>query len=111
MTTLVFTLAIAFIWILFLTLSFFLRRIQNRGYSEDRPEENKGMGIKVVFTSGTSGNIRDVTLDRWLRLGLIAAYKPSDAWVEVRRKHPNNKYSGPERRKSQFTVHNISPSN
>ncbi len=53
--------------------------------------------IKVIFASGRIGEVRPSRLGRLLRLHRIAAYKPFDTWVEVRRKERTD-YRGPERR-------------
>ncbi len=53
--------------------------------------------IKVIFTNGTLGMVRDSRLGKLIRLGKVAAYKPFDLWVEVRRKRATD-YDGPERR-------------
>ena len=59
------------------------------------------MGIKIVFTDGRLGSVRYNHLDKWLRLGIIAAYKPWGKWIEVRRKS-NSEYEGPEKRSNQL---------
>jgi hypothetical protein len=56
--------------------------------------------IKVIYSNGSQGMVRDSNLGRLLRLGRIAAYQPFDTWVEVRRKQKNKDYLGPERRTS-----------
>lgn len=58
--------------------------------------------IQVIFTNGKSGQIRDAHLGRVLGQGTVAAYKPFDVWVELRRRSIAS-YQGPERR--QRTPH------
>lgn len=53
--------------------------------------------MKVLFTNGKYGEIRDSNLGRFLNQGVVAAYKPFDEWVEVRRRG-RIQYEGPERR-------------
>ncbi|HJV64794.1 MAG TPA: hypothetical protein VJ550_03575 [Geomonas sp.] len=53
--------------------------------------------IQVIFTTGKFGEIRDVHLGKFLGHGVIAAYKPFDEWIELRRRR-RSVYDGQERR-------------
>jgi hypothetical protein len=53
--------------------------------------------IQVIFTNGKFGEIRDTHLGRVLGQKTVAAFKPFDVWVEVRRRSMAS-YQGPERR-------------
>ncbi len=55
------------------------------------------MQIKVIFTDGSQGMIKASRLVEFIRMGEIAAYKPFEHWVDLRRKR-NDGYTGPERR-------------
>jgi hypothetical protein len=55
------------------------------------------MLIKVLFTDGSQGMIRTARLVEFIRMSEIAAYKPFEDWIELRRKR-NDGYMGPERR-------------
>ncbi len=55
------------------------------------------MLIKVLFTDGSQGMIKTSRLVEFIRMGDIAAYKPFEDWIEVRRKE-NDGYTGSERR-------------
>lgn len=56
--------------------------------------------IQVIFTNGKFGEIRDAHLGKILGQGKVAAYKPFDVWVEIRRRSVAS-YEGPERRQSR----------
>ena len=57
------------------------------------------MLIKVLYADGSTGMLRTSRLAKLVRMNRIAAYQAFDRWVEVRRKHSNPNYQGPERRK------------
>ncbi len=58
--------------------------------------------IKVMFTDGSLGTVKNSRFAKLMRLGKIVAYQPFDTWVEVRRKSNSAGYCGPERRKSNL---------
>jgi hypothetical protein len=55
--------------------------------------------IKVMFSDGSQGMVKAARFVRLMKLGTIVAYRPFDAWIEVRRKGNDGVYFGPERRK------------
>lgn len=65
-------------------------------------QEEKEMLIKVVFSDGYQGEVKASRLGRFIRKGSIAAYLSVEEWVELRRKRTNNRYSGPERRRTHL---------
>ncbi len=56
------------------------------------------MLIKVMYPDGSSGMIRSSALGKLTKEGTIVAFKCTEGWVEVRRKHDPSDYRGPERR-------------
>ncbi len=56
------------------------------------------MQIKVLYPDGSAGMVRSSTLGRMTKEGKIVAFKCTEGWVEVRRKHDPADYRGPERR-------------
>jgi hypothetical protein len=56
------------------------------------------MLIKVIYPDGSSGTIRSSSLGKLSKEGGIVAFKCTEGWVEVRRKHDTTVYEGPERR-------------
>lgn len=56
------------------------------------------MLIKVIYPDGSSGMVRSSTLGKLTKEGAIVAFKCTEGWVEVRRKHDPADYRGPERR-------------
>ncbi len=56
------------------------------------------MLIKVIYPDGSSGSVRSSALGRMTKEGKIVAFKCTEGWVEVRRKHAPDDYKGPERR-------------
>ncbi len=55
------------------------------------------MLIKVIFSDGSQGMVRSSRLVKLIGLGNVAAYKPFDEWIELRRKQ-KSVYKGIERR-------------
>ncbi len=56
------------------------------------------MLIKVIYPDGSSGMVRSSALGRMTKEEKIVAFKCTEGWVEVRRKHDPADYYGPERR-------------
>jgi hypothetical protein len=57
------------------------------------------MLIKVIYSDGSTGMLRTSRLAKLIKMDRVAAFQSFNGWVEVRRKQPNPKYQGPERRK------------
>ena len=55
------------------------------------------MLIKVIFTDGSQGVIKTSRLVEFVKMGDIAAFKPFEKWVELRRKR-NEGFMGADRR-------------
>ena len=106
MVFLIFTAAFAFIWVLFVGLSF-LRRRQHVG-------GGVVMRTKVIYRDGTLGDVDSSIIDELRNEGKIAAYQEGKIaayqvflrWVEVRRMQSNPDYQGPERRRHDLTQAN-----
>ena len=55
--------------------------------------------IKVIYSDGTLGMVRNINLNKLILSGRVVAYKPFDVWIETRRKRRNHhRYHGLERR-------------
>jgi hypothetical protein len=59
------------------------------------------MLIKVIYSDGSTGLLRTSRLAKLVKRNRIAAYQSFEGWVEVRRKHSNPNFQGPERRKQR----------
>lgn len=57
------------------------------------------IGIKVIYTDGTSEKIRALTLEVVKKTGKIIAFHCSEGWIEVRRKGKST-FNGVDRRKT-----------
>ncbi len=55
------------------------------------------MLIEVIFTDGSHGRIRTSRVIEFVKKGEIAAFKPLEKWVELRRKR-KDAFMGPDRR-------------
>ncbi len=56
------------------------------------------MLIKVIYADGSTGLVRSSALGRMTKEEKIVAFKCTEGWVELRRKHAPADYEGPERR-------------
>jgi hypothetical protein len=93
MVHLIFTAAIAFLWVLFAGLSFLPRRRQGAA-------GGVVMLTKVIYRDGTFGEVDSSRIDELKSEGRIAAYHIYHRWIDVRRKQlSDTDYHGVERRK------------
>jgi hypothetical protein len=98
MPYLIFTIAIAFLWVLFVVLSFLPRRRQE-------VVGEVAMEAKVIYSDGSFGAVDVSRLHDLTEESKIAAYQVYHRWVEVRRRQVSDpNYQGQERRKSYFII-------
>jgi hypothetical protein len=74
----------------------FIEMVDGTTFEAIQPRGGTKM-IKVIYTDGRMGMARDSNLGKLIKLGKIAAYKPFDDWIEIRRKRTVD-FKGPDKR-------------